>query len=247
MSNADPPADGGNTGTEREDATKRSRTRTLTDGGTDELEVELEDEDVLARLFRDGKTNAMIAWVMVAVLPLVAIESVLDADWLWLGFVVAATVVVLVPPLAHRNPRMMLPWELLVLALAPILIRALAGGELGTFGYYLSVAGLALLVTVQLHMFTDLQLTHWFAVFFVVLTTMASVAAWSVIRWNADRLIGTEFLMGPGVSQEAANAALMMEFLWVTLAGLFAGLLFDAYFRRRGRALRRHLRRVVRR
>ncbi|GAB6877893.1 hypothetical protein JCM17823_01670 [Halorubrum gandharaense] len=221
MSNDDPPADGG------------------VDGG--------EDDDVLARLFRDGKTNAIIAWVLVAVLPLVAIESFLDADWLWLGFVAAATAVVLVPPVAHRNPRMMLPWELLVLALAPILVRALAGGELGTFGYYLSVAGLALLVTVQLHMFTDIQLTHWFAVFFVVLTTMASVAAWSVVRWNADRHLGTEFLMGPGVSQDAANAALMVEFFWVTLAGLFAGLLFDAYFRRRGRALRRHLRRVVRR
>lgn len=48
----------------------------------------------------------------------------------------------------------MLPWELLVLALLPILVRALFGGTVGTFATYLSLAALALLVIVQLHMFT---------------------------------------------------------------------------------------------
>ena len=35
--------------------------------------------------------------------------------------------------------------------------------------------------------------------------------------------------------------------LWITQAGLFAGVLFEAYFRRRGRQLRRRIGRVVRR
>ena len=141
----------------------------------------------------------------------------------------------------------MLPWELLTLALLPIWVRALFGGELGTFGYYLSVAGLALIVTVELHMFTSVRFTHWFAVLLVVLTTLASGAAWAVLRWSADQQFGTQFLREPGMTQEAANAALMGEFLWVTLAGLAAGVLFDAYFRGRGRQLRRRLGAVVRR
>jgi cytochrome c biogenesis protein ResB len=38
----------------------------------------------------------------------------------------------------------------------------------------------------------------------------------------------------------------LTEFLWVTLAGFAAGVLFDAYFRRRDRWLRSALERVVR-
>jgi len=211
------------------------------DGGPGEF------EDVLARLFRSGRVNALGAWLLVGVLGLVFVVSLLDFDRQWMVFVAVTGGIVLVPPVAYRDWRVMLPWELLVLALLPVLVRAVVGGELGTFAYYLSVAGLALIVTVELHMFTELQLTHWFAVVLVVLTTMASVAAWSVVRWNMDAMLGTSYLMEPGMTQAEANAALMVEFTWVTLAGLVAGVLFDAYFRRRGRGLRRRLLGMVRR
>jgi len=204
-------------------------------------------EDLLATLFRSGRVNAMLAWPLVAVLALTFVESVLDVDRLWVLFVAVTGAIVLVPPLAHRDWRVMLPWEVLVLALAPILVRGLFGGELGTFAYYLSVAGLALVVTVELHMFTTMRMTHWFAVVFVVMTTLASAGAWAVARWSADRLLGTEFLSAPTTTPDAANAVLMTEFLWVALAGLAAGVLFDAYFKRRGRRLGGRLRGVVRR
>jgi len=204
-------------------------------------------EDLLAKLFRSGRVNALVAWPLVGVLGLVFAESVLDFDRLWILFVAITGAIVLIPPVAYRDWRVMLPWEVLVLALAPVLVRGLFGGELGTFAYYLSVAGLALLVTVELHMFTRVRMTHWFAVVFVVMTTMASTAAWAVVRWNSDRLLGTEFLSTPGMSGDAANAVLMVEFLWVTLAGLAAGVLFDAYFKRRGRRLGRRLKRAVNR
>lgn len=204
-------------------------------------------EDLLAKLFRSGRVNALIAWPLVGVLGLVFVESVLDFDRLWILFVAVTGAIVLLPPVAYRDWRVMLPWEVLVLALAPILVRGIFGGELGTFAYYLSVAGLALLVTVELHMFTRVRMTHWFAIVFVVMTTMASAAAWAIVRWNADRQLGTEFLSTPGMSGDAANAALMVEFIWVTLAGLAAGVLFDAYFKRRGRRLGRRLKRAVQR
>jgi glucan phosphoethanolaminetransferase (alkaline phosphatase superfamily) len=203
--------------------------------------------DALARLFKSSRMNAVIAWVLVGMLGLVVVESVLDVDRLWILFTTLTAAIVLIPPMAYREWRMMLPWELLSVALLPIWVRALFGGELGTFGYYLSVAGLALIVTVELHMFTSVRLTHWFAVLLVVLTTLASVAAWSVVRWNLDQQFGTQFLIEPETTQDAANAALMGEFIWVTLAGLAAGVLFDAYFRGRGRQLRRRLSQVVRR
>jgi len=70
------------------------------------------------------------------------------------------------------------------------------------------------------------------------MATLASGAVWAVVRWTADQYLGTAYL--------STNEALMTEFLWVTLAGFAAGVLFDAYFRRRDRWLRSALERVVR-
>lgn len=201
------------------------------DGGTDVT------EDVLYRLFRDGRTNALLAWSQVLVLAIVFFESLLDVDYRWILFVGVVGVVVTIPPLAYRDWRVMLPWELLVMALLPILVRGAVGGQVGIFATYLSLAAFALLVIVELHMFTSLRVTPWFAVGLVVLTTMAAVAVWTIFRWNADRYLGTAFLVD--------NETLMLEWLSVTAAGFVAGLLFDSYFRRRDRQLWRSIRRTV--
>jgi len=196
-------------------------------------------EDRLLRLLRNGRTNAIVVWAMVAVLAGVFVESLLDADLLSLVFVVGLVAVVLAPAVSARNWKVLLPAELLGLALLPTLVRALLGGEPGVFATYFALAALALVIIVEFHMFTSLQVTHWFAVALVVLTTLAAAAAWTILRWNADRLLGTAYL--------TTNEALMIDWIYVTLAGLAAGILFDAYFRRRGRRLGRALRRVVRR
>ncbi|WP_430503481.1 hypothetical protein [Haloparvum sp. PAK95] len=196
-------------------------------------------EDVLERLFRSGRTNALVSWALVVVLAGVFLDAALSVDLLWVVFVAATGAVVLIPPVAYRDWRVMLPWELLVVALGPILVRGLFGGELGTFATYLAIAALALLVTVELHMFSELQVTHWFAIVFVTMTTMASAGAWTAVRWMMDRTLDTSFL--------TTNEALMYEWISVTLAGFAAGVLFDAYFKRRGRRLRRRIVRVVRR
>jgi uncharacterized membrane protein YbjE (DUF340 family) len=96
-------------------------------------------------------------------------------------------------------------------------------------------------------MFTALQVTHWFAVVFVVMTTIASAAAGATVRWLMDVWPGTQLLRRSGLNQEATNELSMVELLWATVAGFVAGMLFDAYFRRRDRQLRRAIRRVVRR
>ena len=196
-------------------------------------------EDRLTRLVRDGRLNAVAAWAMIAVLAGVLVESAIDYDVLSAAIAVGLGAVVLAPTAAARDWRAMLPAELVGLSLLPILVRALSGGELGTFATYVAIAALALVIAVDLHMFTTLRLTHWFAVAFVVMATLATAAVWTVLRWNLDQRAGTAYL--------TTNDALMVEWMYVTLAGIAAGLLFDGYFRRRGRLLRRVIRRVVRR
>jgi len=214
---------------------------TREDGGID-ADAPIEDErveDRIARLFRNGRTNALFAWAIVAVLVGVFAESLLDGDLISMAIITGLAAVVLAPAVSARDWRVMLPSELLVLALLPVLVGALFGGELGIFATYVALAALALVITVELHMFTSLRVTPWFAIVLVVMTTMATAAVWGILRWNADRLLGTNFL--------TTNEALMIEWIYVALAGIAAGVLFEAYFRRRGRRLRRAIWRVVRR
>ena len=221
---SDDPGAGGQSPTDREGGTDADEP----DGPTDVRHRERK-RGVIRRLFRSGRTNAVLAWAVVAVIALTFVESALDFDRQWMVFVAGVGGIVLFPPAAYDDWRVMLPWELLVVVAVPVVGRALYVGEVGLFASYFAVAGLALIVTVELHTFTDLEVTHWFAVALVVLTTMASAAAWTVLRWNMDRVLGTSYL--------STNEALMTEWLWVTAAGFAAGVLFDVYFTRRDREL----------
>lgn len=193
--------------------------------------------DGLERLFRDGRTNALAAWTPVATLGPLFLESAVTLDYALLAILCPVIIVALLPPLAYRDWRVMLPWELLVIALAPLLVRAAAGGRVGVFAAYLSVAALALLVVVELDVFTDLRITEWFAVLFVIQTTLAAGATWSIARWIADQYLGTAYLEG--------NDALMIEWLWVAAAGVVAGIAFESYFARRDKQLSRVLGRLI--
>ena len=193
--------------------------------------------DALERLFRDGRYNAGLAWLLIAVLAGVFIRSLLRLDYRWILFVAVVGAVVCLPPVASREWRVMLPWELLVVALLPILVRGLVGGTVGTVATYVSLAALALLVVVELHMFTSLTVPDWFAVILVVLTTLAVVGVWTILRWSMDLYLGTHFLVD--------NETLMMEWFYVAIAGVVAGILFGGYFSRRDRQLQRAIRRVI--
>ncbi len=95
----------------------------------------------------------------------------------------------------------------------------------------LALATLGLLLAVELHRFTPLRLVPWFAVTLTVLFAMAMGGLLNVLRWSADVLVGTTFLLD-GRSQDAINAAVMIELGYVTAAGLLAGAVFYYYFTR---------------
>jgi glucan phosphoethanolaminetransferase (alkaline phosphatase superfamily) len=142
----------------------------------------------------------------------------------------------LVPAAAHRDPLVMLPWEVLLLAALPIIGRSFATVPLTSqFATYLSVAALALIIAVELHLFTPVLMTPSFAVLFVVVATMATAGVWAVVRWSLDLALGTAFLLDPTLTEAEIETRLMWEFVYSTVAGLVAGLIFEGYFRRRAR------------
>lgn len=186
----------------------------------------------LDRIVEDERVNAGLGWALIVFLALVAVASFLLGNLLWAGFAAFVAALAVVPAVAHRDWSVMLPWEVLVLAAFPILGRAVsttvATSRVAT---YLSVAALALVVAVELHAFTTVRMTAWFAVLFVVVATIATVGAWSVVQWLSDIYLGTSFIY--------SEHRLMWDFVGATVVGGIAGVLFEWYFRRVGRVEQR--------
>jgi hypothetical protein len=179
----------------------------------------------LDRVVEDERVNAAIGWALVAFLGLVVVESVLTGDLLWAGFAGVVAAVTLVPAASHRDWTVMLPWEVVLLAALPIVGRALATLVFTSrVAMYLSVAALALIIAVELHVFTTVEMTYWFAVLFVVVATIATAGVWAVVQWLSDAFLGTSLVH--------SEHRLMWDFVAATLVGGMAGVVFEWYFRR---------------
>lgn len=191
------------------------------------------DLTAIDALVENESRNAIAAWMLTGFVVVVAGGSLLVGDLLWAGFAVCVGALAVLPAVAFRNRRVTLPWEVLALASAPLLVRTFGSGGVSEFATYISVAAIALLVAVELQVFTPVRMTSGFAVVFVVIATMATAGAWAVVRWIADLYLVTGFL--------ESEEALMWEFVASTAAGLVAGIVFELYFRRRSRAIERRL------
>ncbi len=151
-----------------------------------------------------------------------AVESILTGDLLWGGFSLLLAAVASLPALTTRDWLAMVPWPLPFSAAVAVIARAT---ELSTeTAGYLGVATLALLVVVELDVFTSVELGRRFAVAFGVLTTMAVEALWIVAQFYSDRWLGTDFL--------TTQTELQEDIVIVTVVGFALGALFFWYFER---------------
>jgi uncharacterized membrane protein len=197
----------------------------------------------IGSVLEDARTNAIIAWLVVGVAFAAAVANGIAVAPLWAGFALVVVALALVPPLRFRDPTAMLPWEVFGLATLPLVVRVLVEfvalrADLVT---YTAVAALALVVAVELHLLTTVEMNDRFAVAFVIVTTMAAAGLWAVVRYGSDVLLGTTLLLPPAgldaseAALAAAERSLMLEFVASFLAGIGAGVVFEGYFRRQRR------------
>ncbi|WP_313690826.1 hypothetical protein [Halorarum halobium] len=196
----------------------------------------------LRNVVEDRRLNAAIGWSVLLLISAVALGELFAGQAVWGVFVLLVVVVALVPPTAFRDATAMLPWEVVLFAGLPAVGRVFVAGQTvagitftGRVITYLAVASVALIVAVEMDVFTPVRMSHTFAVFFVTITTMAAAGIWAVLRYVSDLFLGSEFLLG-GRPEAVVEHALMLDFVAATLAGVIAGLLFEFYFRRRSRA-----------
>jgi len=199
----------------------------------------MSDGDGLTDMVEEGRRNAALAWLLTAFVALVAVRAALVGQLLWAGFCAGVVAIALFPPVGFRDPEAMVPWEVLALGALPVLARSVAAIPLTSrLTTHVSVAALALLVVVELDVFTPVRMTNWFAVLFVVIATMATAGTWALIQWLSDVYLGTEYML-TGAPEAEIERGVMWDFVAATVAGVLAGVLFEGYFRRRARAIGR--------
>ncbi|GAB7011094.1 hypothetical protein JCM31271_30370 [Halorubrum trueperi] len=183
-------------------------------------------------IFDRSTLNTALSWLFVLVLAGTAYRGLVTRRYGAVLFSVVALAIVVGPAVALRDPTVIPPWFFLLLVCLPILWDTVVPFSLGTgIVPSLSLATLGLLFVVEIHHFTALRLVPWFAVVLTVLSTLAMAALLNVLRWTADVLFSTSFLLD-GRTQAAINTAVMVEFVYVTVAGVLAGIIFFYYFRR---------------
>lgn len=194
--------------------------------------MEIED------FFRDTKVNMYLSWTLILPVLAVFVESILTFDVVWIGFSGLILSILVLPAAVHKDFRVMVPWELVLIGSIPVLVRTLNISILANqVATYTAMAALALIIAVELNVFTEVTFSHGFAVLFTVIATLAVAGVWAVLRFNADIYLGTSYL--------TTNEALMEEYINAALAGIIAGIVFDTYFTRRDRKFRKRIRKVI--
>ena len=166
------------------------------------------------------RATTAFAWALVLVLLAAVAWNLLGGSVLWAAFGVSTVALVLVPTIAERTASATVPWEIVLLAVLPFVSRS--AGLFVRPATYLSVAAVALVVAVEFHEFTPVEMNARFAVVFVVTTTMAAAGLWTIAQYASDRYLGTAFLTSPN--------AVMWNLVAATVAGIAAGVFFGLYF-----------------
>lgn len=177
-----------------------------------------------AWLLRNSSVNAVVAWLLAAVLVLVAIQAFLEVLFVRMAVAAVAAAVAIVPALASRSWKRTIPWPLLLVCAIPITTGVVGPSFVGEFVTGLSIAALGMLVVVALQTTSSVRMTPAFAIVFVVLSTLATAGFWAVGSAALATYLGTPFV--------ESNDELMRLFTAAALAGLVAAAVFWAYFRR---------------
>lgn len=177
---------------------------------------------VFDRLIREKQVNAAIGWTLIGIMALGAAESFLTNAILWGFFSLAIVAVAALPALADRDWTTMVPWLLVLVATIAVIARAV--GVYSEAAGYVATASLALMIVVELEVFTSVELSQWFAVSFAVMTALALQSIWIIAQFYSDLWLGTSFL--------STQTELQEDIVIVTVVAIVVGGLFYWFFTR---------------
>ena len=176
------------------------------------------------RAFHGEKSNAYLSWFAIAIVIVIGAVTILDRLVHETLFAATVITVALIPAIVLGSKRAALPWEVTVVAVAPLLAAVFAPDLWSRqVVLYAGASILALALTLEVHALTDVRLERWLAIAFVTMIASGIAAVWTILTWVQDLVAGTAVLTG--------NTELMWLLITATAAGIVAGVCFDLYYR----------------
>ena len=178
--------------------------------------------------------EAEASWIGGLVLFFATVYVTIKMDMPWVAFGIAALCLYILPILSTRSPLRALPWEMTLLLAAPLFLHISEGSrtltenlswwrDVTSIAFAFSLTTIGFLLTVELHMYTPVRMNRPFAVFFVVMFTLAVSGFWQVGQWIDQVLYGADLL--------PSNTVAMKNLLWTLVIGLLMGFVYDLYMR----------------
>lgn len=163
-----------------------------------------------------SQTNAVLGWMFVGLVCVGAIVGFVVGSPVWSLFAVCIVVAITFSAVSLRNWRALTPWPLV--ALSSVATLAVLGGLYRERAVFLTFVAVALVIVIQLQVYTDVELSGRFAIFFAVLVTMALEAIWIVAQSLSDTLLGTRLI--------ESQVQLQWQIVYVTGIAVLVGLLY---------------------
>lgn len=178
--------------------------------------------------------EAELSWVASLVLFFATVYSLLKMDVLWVVFGIAALSLYMLPIVTMRSPFRALPWETTILLSAPMLLHLASKSralnehlhwwdDFTSLAFAFSIATLGFLLTIELQMYTSVRMNRPFAVFFVIMFTLAVSGFWQIGEFLGDRVYGTHY--------QGSNSDVMTTLVWNLIGGIVMGFAYDLYLR----------------
>lgn len=189
---------------------------------------------LVASQTRERIIESEVSWIAAVVLFFSTVYSLLKFDVLWVFFGITALSLYVLPIVTMRNPFKALPWEMAILLSAPIMLHIAAHSQalnehfhwwddFASLAFALALATIGFLLTVELQMYTAVKMNQPFAVFFVVMFTLAIAGFWQIGEFVGDRVYGTHY--------QGDNTDVMTSLVWNLVGGIIMGLVYALYFR----------------
>lgn len=158
----------------------------------------------------------------------------LKLDILWVMFGIAALSLYVLPIVTTRNPFKALPWEMTILLASPMLLHISEGARLlrdevqwwddfASIAFAFSLSTIGFLLTVELHMYSDVRMNRPMSGFFVVMFTLSTSGLWFLMQYIGDELLGTMYL--------SSNDDVMRQLSWILAGGILMALLYAGYLK----------------
>ena len=183
---------------------------------------------------RERILESEISWIASLVLFFSTVYSLLKMDVLWVFFGITALSLYILPIITMRNPFRALPWEMTILLSAPLILHIASRSralnehlhwwdDFTSLAFAFSICTLGFLLTVELQIYTSVKMNRPFAIFFVVMFTLAISGFWQVGEFIGDQVYGTHY--------QGNNTDAMKTLVWNLVGGIIMGFIYDLYLR----------------